>query len=85
MSENTLKTNGLIRYEDDQGHLLFCYNPTTNQIEIYGANRGGSRSTRRKKYGVDVDRDIRALRLRNVISDDPPVKVIQAELLEDYS
>lgn len=73
------RTSGLIRIEDDQGHLLFCFNPSTKCIEILGANRGGSRSTRKKLYSVSV-LALQDCGLRIAIGVQPN-KVIQAELV----
>lgn len=75
------KTNGLIRVEDDQGHLLFCFNPSTKCIEIFGANRGGSRSTRKNLYAISI-LTLQDSGLRIAIGDQPG-KVVQAELLEE--
>ena len=70
-----------IRIIDDEGHLLFCYNPTTHSVEINGWNRGGNHSTRRKKYSINVD-ILRKQGISNFISGSP-VYEFKAEVIRE--
>lgn len=71
----------IIRVVDDEGHLLFCYNPTTHSIEIKGVNRGGDFSTKRRKYSINVD-ILRKTGVANLISGSP-VFEFKAEIIRE--
>lgn len=47
-------TNAEIRIVDDNGHLLFMFNPTTNSIEIKVPV--GRSSDKGKKFSIDVEK-----------------------------
>jgi len=62
--------NGAIRVIDDEGHLLFIYNPQTRCIE-YIPVRGRRNDGKRKVLCIiSMDR-LRSIGSRNVISDSP--------------
>jgi len=67
--------NGSIRVVDDEGHLLFIYNPHTRQIEFIPVRAGKREGGQKKKCFIDVEL-LRSLGARNVISEDPIHEVI---------
>lgn len=66
--EKTAPKNGLIRVVDNNGHLLFCYNPATNNIEI--KMPVGRSSDKNKKFAISVDA-LRSAGARNFFTENP--------------
>ena len=75
--EKEWSVDSLIRVEDDQGHLLFKYNPSTKAIEIKVPV--GRSADKGKVFMVSTD-TLRNAGATNFISDKPVMKVT-AELM----
>jgi len=72
-SENT--TNGRIRVVDDEGHLLFVYNPSTRSIEFIPTR--GRRLDGKGKVLCLVDTDaLRSAGTRNLLTDTPIHEIV---------
>jgi len=62
--------NGSIRVVDDEGHLLFIYNPTTRCIEFIPI-RGRRNDGKRKVLCVVSTDELRSAGTRNLLTDSP--------------
>jgi len=62
-------TNGVIRVVDDEGHLLFIYNPTTRSIELIPIR--GRRLDGRKVLCIIHTDELRSAGSRNLTSTTP--------------
>jgi len=62
--------NGVVRVVDDEGHLLFIYNPYTRCIEFIPV-RGRRNDGKRKVLCIVSTDKLRSIGSRNVISDSP--------------
>jgi len=72
--------NGLIRVIDDEGHLLFKYNPHTREIEFIPIR--GRRLDGRGRVKCMVSTDLlRSLGSRNLLVDSPTHEVV-AKVIE---
>jgi len=67
--------DGKIRIVDDEGHLLFCYNPDNHCIEIVPSSRASSRG---KKFSVSID-VLKVTGNSNLFADDPVKEVVLQE------
>lgn len=70
-----------VRIVDEEGHLLFCFNPTTDCIEIKSSFRSGSK----RLYAVNVF-ELRMKLKRSILQDEPigevaasPEKIFNAD------
>lgn len=72
--------NGKIRIVDDEGHLLFMYNPSTRSIEFVPIR--GRRLDGKRKVLCIVDTDkLRSAGLRNLLNA-TPIHEIEADVEE---
>jgi len=86
MNEKTLKRDKnqskdkLIKIVDDEGHVLFFFNPETGCVEVRGRTRGGNRSTNHKIFEINLDEISRAGRT-NILAA-KPIYEIKAGVIE---
>jgi hypothetical protein len=75
MGDEKVKPNGRIRVVDDEGHLLFVYDPATRSIEFIPV-RGRRIDGRRKVLCVVGTDELRTAGSRNLISETPTYEFV---------
>ena len=73
--EKKISNDGKIRVIDDDGHLLFCYNPDNHCIEIVPSSRASSRG---KKFSISID-ILRTTGNSNLFAAEPVQEVVLSE------
>jgi hypothetical protein len=69
------KHNGMIRVVDDEGHLLFIYNPTNRSIELVPVRGRRLDGKRKVKCIIDTDK-LRSAGMRNLLTTTPTHEVV---------
>jgi len=73
--ESTNTPNGKIRVVDDEGHLLFIYNPSTRSIEFVPIR--GRRLDGKRKVMCVIDTDkLRSAGMRNLLVAEPTHEIV---------